>query len=241
MMAAGVSLIGSTPGQCCDDFIRSEDPNGTAPIAVATDIVGATIMTGLEVASLSLGTVTGPSTLLFRRQMTNMGTMTGEGGGGGVSDVLSLFSFAPPPVDLTPVLTVGFLATFQSDSETGISPPPGKLSRDSDQFAETGSLQHSDSRRFHGHITGAGDGRFGGKRPIRCGGGRGRSGTASWRSSTFRHRPRRVGSARLAQEAEGASSRLIKNLIGFRRDRREAVFLFSAAITKNSASTHKAS
>ena len=30
------------------------------------------------------------------------------------------------------------------------------------------------------------------------------------RTSSLRHRPRRVGSARLAQETEGASSRLIK-------------------------------
>jgi hypothetical protein len=37
---------------------------------------------------------------------------------------------------------------------------------------------------------------------------------------------RRVRSARLAQEAEGRCTRsLIKHLIGFLRDRREAVFL----------------
>ena len=39
---------------------------------------------------------------------------------------------------------------------------------------------------------------------------------------------RRVRSARLAQEAEGRCTRsLIKHLIGFLRDRREAVFLIA--------------
>jgi hypothetical protein len=54
--------------------------------------------------------------------MTNMGTMTGEGGDSGVSDVLSLFGFVS--LDFQ---TVGFLATFQSDTERGISPPPGNF------------------------------------------------------------------------------------------------------------------
>src|SRR5664280_2324639 len=57
------------------------------------------------------------------------------------------------------------------------------------------------------------------------------------RPPSLRHRPRRVGSARLAQEAEGRChrNRLIKQtrlgeaphapLIGLWRDRREAVFL----------------
>ena len=189
MALIGICLIGSTPASAAT-ISFSEDPNGTAPIAVATDIVGATIMTGLEFASLSLGNVTGASTLLFRRQMTNMGTMTGEGGGGGVSDVLTLSSF----VSATGA-TVGFQATFQSDSETGISPPPGNFPATVTNLLESGALQLLNSRRFHGHITRAGDGRFGGKRPIRCAGGRGGSGTSSRRSATLRHRPRRVRSA----------------------------------------------
>jgi hypothetical protein len=68
--------------------------------------------------------------------MTNMGTMTQEGGGNGVSDVLSLFSFGPagaPPV--------GFLATFQSDGETGISPPPGNFPSGVTNLLENGNLQ----------------------------------------------------------------------------------------------------
>jgi hypothetical protein len=71
--------------------------------------------------------------------MTNQGTGTMEGGGGGVSDVLSLFSFVSGGT------TVGFLATFQSDPETtpetGISPPPGNFPAGVTNLLETGSLQ----------------------------------------------------------------------------------------------------
>jgi hypothetical protein len=78
-----VCVVGITPaGAAAISF--SEDPNGTAAIQVTTDIAGATIAAGVESASVSLDNVTGPSTLLFRRQMTNIGTMTGEGGGTGL-------------------------------------------------------------------------------------------------------------------------------------------------------------
>jgi hypothetical protein len=135
MALIGACLIGTTPASALM-ISFSEDPNETAPIAVTTDITNSFITTSFESASLSVGNVTGTSTLLFRRQMTNMGTMTGEGGGNGVSDVLSLFGFGPagaPPV--------GFLATFQSDTETGISPPPGNFPSGVTNLLETGDLQ----------------------------------------------------------------------------------------------------
>ena len=134
----GVCLLGTTPASAVV-ISFSEDPNGTAPIGVTTDIMGAIITTSIESASLSLGTVTGgpgPSTLLFRRQMTNMGTMTGEGGGGGVSDVLELDSFLSANG-----ATLGFRATFQSDTETGISPPPGNFPAGVTNLLENGMLQ----------------------------------------------------------------------------------------------------
>jgi len=85
-------LVGTTSaGAAVISFI--EDPADTASIVVNTDIMGATIAAGVEFASLSVGNVTGASTLLFRRQMINMGSMTGEGGGSRVSDVLELDSF----------------------------------------------------------------------------------------------------------------------------------------------------
>ena len=119
-----MALIGvcfaSTPASAA--FISFDE--ATVPITVSTDITNSMITTGDESASLSLGNVTGASTLLFRRQMTNQGTGTGEGGGNGVSDVLSLFSFVSGGA------TVGFLATFQSDAATGISPPPGNFTAD---------------------------------------------------------------------------------------------------------------
>jgi hypothetical protein len=115
-------LVGTGPASAAV-ISFSEDPNGTSPIVVNTDIVGATIATSIESASLSVGNVTGPSTLLLKRAMTNVGTMTMEGGGGGVSDVLELDSFVSNGA------TVGFLATFLSDPETsperGIPTPQG--------------------------------------------------------------------------------------------------------------------
>jgi hypothetical protein len=135
MALIGACLIGTTPANALM-ISFSEDPNETAPIEVTTNITNSMISTSLESASVSVGNVTGAGTLLFRRQMTNMGTMTGEGGGNGVSDVLSLFSFGPagaPPV--------GFLATFQSDTETGISPPPGNFPSGVTNLLETGDLQ----------------------------------------------------------------------------------------------------
>ena len=117
-----LSLVGTGPASAAV-ISFSEDPNGTSPIVVNTDIVGATIATSIESASLSVGNVTGPSTLLLKRAMTNVGTMTMEGGGGGVSDVLELDSFVSNGA------TVGFLATFLSDPETsperGIPTPQG--------------------------------------------------------------------------------------------------------------------
>jgi hypothetical protein len=59
----------STPASAA--FISFSE--ATEPIAVSTDITNSVITTGDESASLSLGNVTGASTLLFRRQMTNMG------------------------------------------------------------------------------------------------------------------------------------------------------------------------
>src|SRR5215472_8950029 len=87
----GVCLVGTSPaGAAAISFSEATDP-----ITVTTDITTPipVITTSSESASLSLGTVTGTPTLLFRRQMTNMGTMTGEGGGMGVSDILELDSF----------------------------------------------------------------------------------------------------------------------------------------------------
>jgi len=66
-----------------------EDPAGIAPLVANTDIAGATIATSVESASRSVGNVTGPSTLLLKRAMTNQGTMTMEGGGVGLETFLN--------------------------------------------------------------------------------------------------------------------------------------------------------
>ena len=136
-MALTVCLVGNTPASAVS-ISFSEDPNGVSPIAVSTDITGGIISASLESASLSLGNVTGASTLVFRRQMINMGTMTGEGGGGGVSDILELDSFVLGEA------VVGFLATFRSDPdtvpETGL-PPLGNFPTGVINLSENGNLQ----------------------------------------------------------------------------------------------------
>src|SRR5690349_11929850 len=103
-------LCGTTPAGAAVSAV-SDDPTSTASIVVNTDGVGAAIAADVEPARLSVGTVPGTPTLLFRRQIFNMGTMTGEGGGGGVSDVLELDSFLSAAG-----ATLGFRATFESDS-----------------------------------------------------------------------------------------------------------------------------
>jgi PEP-CTERM motif len=69
--------------------------------------------------------------------MVNQGTMTGEGGGGGVSDIVRLDSF------VSGTTTVGFLATFRSDPDTvpemGL-PPEGNFPTTLSNVLETGNL-----------------------------------------------------------------------------------------------------
>jgi hypothetical protein len=67
----------------------SEPLTGTAPIAVSSDIGGATMTATAETAQLRVGDTSGPSTLLLKRAMTNQGTMTGGGGGMGLATSLN--------------------------------------------------------------------------------------------------------------------------------------------------------
>jgi hypothetical protein len=127
-----VSLVGTGLASAASiSFI--EDPAGIAPIVVNTDIVGATIETSLESASLSVGNVIGPSTLIEAKALIQPGSMLMEGGGMGVSDILELFTFLSATG-----ATVGFQALFQSDNENGL-PTPGNLTPP--DIVETGTLQ----------------------------------------------------------------------------------------------------
>jgi len=154
MALIGVCLVGSTPASAA--FISFSE--ATEPITVGTDIAGATISASAESASLSLGNVTGTGTLLLRQQLTNQGTMTMEGGGGGVSDILSLFGFVSGGT------TVGFLATFQSDPETtpemGLTPlgnfPCAFTNNQLCNMLETGSLQPLTPAGFTATLPGLG-------------------------------------------------------------------------------------
>src|SRR5262249_49458942 len=95
-----------------------EDPLDVAPIVVNTDIAGAVITTGVESASLTLGNVMGPSTLIIAKAPIQPGSSQREGGGMGVSDILDLFTFLSPSGG-----TVGFQALFLSDDENGLNTP----------------------------------------------------------------------------------------------------------------------
>jgi hypothetical protein len=145
-----LSLVGTGPASAAV-ISFSEDPNGTSPIVINTSIAGAKITTSIESASLSVGNIMGPSTLLLKRAMTNQGTMTMEGGGGGVSDVLELDSFASSGA------TVGFLATFLSDAETsperGIPTPQGLTPPN---ILEDGTLQLLTPAGFSATLPGVG-------------------------------------------------------------------------------------
>ena len=128
----GVAAVGTDSASAATISFQ-EDPLGIAPITVTTDIVGAVISTNLESASLSLGNVTGASTLIIAKALIQPGSMLREGGGMGVSDVLDLFTFlsqAGAPV--------GFQAVFMSDNENGIDTPTNLTPPD---IVETGSLQ----------------------------------------------------------------------------------------------------
>ena len=150
MMFIGTCMAGTTSTDAA--MISFSEPlTSIAPIAVSTDIVGATITMSAESASVSVGVISGPSTLLLKRAMTNQGTGTGEGGGMGVSDILELDSFVSDGA------TVGFLATFLSDPDTvherGI-PTPTDLTLPN--IREDGTLQLLTPADFTATLPGVG-------------------------------------------------------------------------------------
>ena len=139
----GVAMIGTGPASAAViSFL--EDPAGNAPIMVTTDIPNAVIATGVgcviatpaECASLSVGNVTGTGTLSVIMALTGPGTMHMEGGGGGVSDLLELFTFSS--VTGAPI---GFQALFESDGELGLPRPSGFICNAQNCRVETGTLQ----------------------------------------------------------------------------------------------------
>ena len=117
LVAVTLAWAGSA-GAVSISFI--EPASETASILVSTDISG-TLFTSPEFASLTVGGVTDSSTVLARVALTQPGSMHMEGGGAGVSDLLTLRTFSTPTGG-----PVGFQVSFQSDSETGI-PNPGGL------------------------------------------------------------------------------------------------------------------
>jgi hypothetical protein len=134
MALIGACLVGSTPASAAI-IVFTENPDEISNIIVATDISGARITTAAERASLDVGVTDIPDTgtLLFRRQMIDPNGVL-EGGVGGVSDVLQLMTFRVFGV------LVGFQATFQSDLESGIT-PPGNFPAGVTDLPEDGTIQ----------------------------------------------------------------------------------------------------
>lgn len=129
---AGAATIGASPASAA--FISFiEDPAQQTAILVNTDIPGAIITTSLASATLSVGDVTGPGTLIIAKALIQPGSMHRKGGGMGVSDIMDLFTFLSPSG-----ATVGFQALFQSSGETGLAVPTNLTPPN---IAETGSLQ----------------------------------------------------------------------------------------------------
>ncbi len=87
----------------------TEDPAEIAPIAIGTDLAGATLASTLGAASLSLGNVTGTGSVLFNIALIQQGTGQQTGGGKGVSDILELLSF------VSGSSVIGFEAIYLSD------------------------------------------------------------------------------------------------------------------------------
>jgi PEP-CTERM motif-containing protein len=92
-------------------------------VSATTDIANATIASTPESASVSVGNVSGTGTVIAKIALIGPNTPGHEEGGGqGVSDVVTLLRFSSDDV------VAGFQATFQSDasaSETGIPTPTG--------------------------------------------------------------------------------------------------------------------
>ncbi|HVJ55269.1 MAG TPA: hypothetical protein VM689_22605 [Aliidongia sp.] len=106
VIAAGLA----TPlGAVAATISFTEDPAETAPIAVSTDLAGATIDTSLGRATVSIGSLTGQSTSLLDIALVQPGTASQTGGGKGVADILQLLSF------ISNGNVVGFEAIYLSD------------------------------------------------------------------------------------------------------------------------------
>jgi len=130
-VAATLTWVGSASALSIS-FLEPLSPTGNIAVSVVDLTAGGVISTSPELASLVVGTVTTSSTVLARVGLTQPGSGHLEGGGAGLSDLLTLRTFS----SLTGA-PVGFQVSFQSDSETGI-PNPGGLTA---TIVETGLEQ----------------------------------------------------------------------------------------------------
>jgi PEP-CTERM motif-containing protein len=120
-----------------------EPGNDSLPIVPTTDLPGATITPGVESASVTLGTVTASTAIVAQVALVQTQAGTMEGGGQGVSDIVTLLNFLNPAG--TPV---GFRATFQSDTSTTEKGLPTPTTLTLLDIEETGFAQVAISGRF---------------------------------------------------------------------------------------------
>jgi PEP-CTERM motif len=120
-----------------------EPSNDSLQIVPTTDLTGATITPGVESASVTLGTVTASTAILAQVALVQKKAGGMEGGGKGVSDIVTLLNFLNPAG-----APVGFRATFQSDNSTTEKGLPTPTTLTLPDLEETGLAQVAISGAF---------------------------------------------------------------------------------------------
>jgi hypothetical protein len=123
LVLAAVSLVwvGSASALSIS-FLEPVSPTANIDVSVMNLTTAGVVATSPELATLTVGTVTTTSTVLAQVGLTQPGSMHREGGGQGVSDLLTLRTFSVPGGAL-----VGFQVSFQSDGEMGVDRPSGSI------------------------------------------------------------------------------------------------------------------
>ena len=142
-----LSLIGSVlvgAGHASAVTISFIEPaDGSTPIVPTVDLTAAVLTSTPELASVTLGTVTTSTSITAQVALIQKKSKAGEGGGKGVSDIVTLLNF----LDASGV-PVGFRASFQSDNGTPENGLPTPTTLTLPDITETGSSQVAISGTF---------------------------------------------------------------------------------------------
>jgi hypothetical protein len=121
LIAVTLAWVGSASALSIS-FLEPISPSSNITVSVLDLTAIGVISTSPELASLTVGTATTSSTVLAQVGLTQPGSMHREGGGAGVSDLLTLRTFLAPTG-----LPVGFRVSFESDGERGVDKPAGSI------------------------------------------------------------------------------------------------------------------